>query len=80
MANQVVDIKLIHELNNNNDPNGQDHSSDSMIVRSNEDPRKLIPELCKHFYHLGWASGKHLDHYNCNCNCNSDIQSINLII
>lgn len=22
-----------------------------------EDPRKLIPELCRHFYHLGWASG-----------------------
>jgi len=22
-----------------------------------EDPIKLIPELCNHFYHLGWASG-----------------------
>lgn len=21
------------------------------------DPRRLIPELCNHFYHLGWASG-----------------------
>lgn len=22
-----------------------------------EDPRQLIPELCRHFYNLGWASG-----------------------
>lgn len=23
-----------------------------------EDPKRLIPQLCNHFYHLGWASGK----------------------
>lgn len=23
-----------------------------------EAPKQLIPQLCNHFYHLGWASGK----------------------
>lgn len=55
MANQA-DGKLICELNNNGNSNGQNYPSD-MTIQSKEDPRKLIPELCNHFYHLGWASG-----------------------
>jgi methylthioribulose-1-phosphate dehydratase len=30
-------------------------SGDAVI--SKDDPRALVPELCKHFYNLGWVSG-----------------------
>ena len=31
--------------------------SQTVTRSSTVDPRVLIPELCNHFYHLGWASG-----------------------
>lgn len=30
-------------------------SESSLFIQ--EHPRKLIPELCKQFYHLGWVTG-----------------------
>lgn len=39
---------------NNNDSNSQFKT----VEKHAEDPKSLIPELCRHFYNLGWASGK----------------------
>lgn len=33
----------------------------SSVNPTDDDPRQLIPKLCNHFYHLGWASGKFSD-------------------
>lgn len=49
------DKKLTLELNNNGNSNHQKYSAEI----DHENPRKLIPELCRHFYNLGWASGEH---------------------
>ena len=27
------------------------------LMSASEEPRALIPELCKQFYHLGWVTG-----------------------
>lgn len=32
-------------------------SSFPKIMHRKEDPRSLIPELCRQFYHLGWVTG-----------------------
>lgn len=38
-----------------------------------EDPKRLIPQLCNHFYHLGWASGKR----DLDLDSDSDLESAN---
>lgn len=57
--------KLLNEPDRNGNEEGEltknqqevDKVCRSSPARHAEDPRSLIPELCRHFYHLGWASG-----------------------
>ena len=48
------------EANDNNVSTGPikaNQPAGDMVPLAADEPRKLIPELCNHFYHLGWASG-----------------------
>lgn len=58
-VHQTSSIK--HQTNgrsSNSTTNGLTIVRNNSIHPTNDpDPRRLIPELCNHFYHLGWASG-----------------------
>lgn len=49
--------ELIKEVDRYTDCQQSNNIKNGFETLPLEDPRKLIPKLCNHFYHLGWASG-----------------------
>lgn len=67
-----LDTQLTLEFNNNSNSDHQKYSAEV----EQADPRRLIPELCRHFYNLGWASGKRI----CNANFLTTLIIVQFII
>lgn len=65
-GNENNGLQAKENKNTSNNANNNHHNKTAWpspgqkakLVASSEDPKQLIPELCRHFYNLGWASGE----------------------